>query len=42
MNGIFEGGQTHFEQIFERAAAALENALTAFNRAVENTRFLRT
>ena len=38
----WEGGQTHFEQIFERATAVLENAFRAFNRAVENTRFLRT
>ena len=35
-------GETHFEQIFERALDALQNALTAFNRAAEETRFLRT
>ncbi len=37
-----EEGKTHFEQVFERAADALGNAVVAFNYANENTRRLRT
>jgi len=36
-----ESGKTHFEQIMERAIAALGNAVTAFDYANENTRRLR-
>ncbi len=35
-------GKTHFEQIFDRAASALGNAVTAFDYANENTRRLRS
>ncbi len=34
-------GKTHFEQIFERATAALENANSVFERAADSTRLLR-
>ncbi|MBK8270626.1 MAG: hypothetical protein IPK83_20915 [Planctomycetes bacterium] len=34
-------GQTHFDQIYQRAVSALSNAVTAFNYANENTRRLR-
>ena len=34
-------GKTHFEQIHDRAMAALNNALTAFNHATESTQILR-
>jgi len=36
-----EQGKTHFEQVFERAAGALGNAVVAFNYANDNTRRLR-
>ncbi|MHC4744903.1 MAG: hypothetical protein ACYS8Z_23560, partial [Planctomycetota bacterium] len=34
-------GRTHFEQIYDRALTALNNALTAFNFANQNTQLLR-
>ena len=34
-------GKTHFDQVFERAVGALNNAVTCFNYANENTRRLR-
>ncbi|EDY83099.1 hypothetical protein VDG1235_2723 [Verrucomicrobiia bacterium DG1235] len=36
-----EAGKTHFEQIFERATAALNNAVNAFDSAKGSTQFLR-
>jgi len=35
-------GETHFEQIFERATAALSNANAVFERATDSTRLLRS
>ncbi len=37
-----EEGQTHFDQIYQRAVTAMSNAVTAFNYANENTRRLRS
>jgi hypothetical protein len=34
-------GKTHFEQIYDRAVAALNNAVTVFNHANNSTRLLR-
>lgn len=36
-----EEGKTHFEQIFERATVALNNAVNAFDKAKGSTQFLR-
>ncbi|MFT6242983.1 MAG: hypothetical protein ACJAQT_005096, partial [Akkermansiaceae bacterium] len=35
-------GETHFEQIFKRATAALNNANAVFERATDSTRLLRS
>ncbi|MEK6676771.1 MAG: hypothetical protein AABZ47_14100 [Planctomycetota bacterium] len=37
-----EQGKTHFDQVYERALAALRSAVTAFNFANQNTQRLRT
>jgi len=34
-------GETHFEQIYERALTALQNAVTVFNHAINSTQLLR-
>ncbi len=36
-----DAGKTHYEQIFERATTALQNAVDAFDKAKGSTRFLR-
>ena len=36
-----DAGNTHYEQIFERAIGALENAVSAFDNAKGSTQFLR-
>jgi uncharacterized delta-60 repeat protein len=36
-----DAGKTHYEQIYERAIGALENAVSAFNNAKGSTQFLR-
>ncbi len=38
---LLDEGQTHFDQVFKRAVAALTNAFTAFDYANESTRRLR-
>ncbi len=35
-------GQTHYDQIYQRALGALKNAVTAFGNAEDSTRFLRS
>lgn len=37
-----EDGETYFEQIYERAATALANASTVFEKATDSTRLLRS
>lgn len=36
-----DAGKTHYEQIYGRAVAALQNAVTAFGNAKDSTEFLR-
>lgn len=36
------GGKTHFEQVYDRAVAALQNANSVFKRAGDSTRLLRS
>jgi len=36
-----DGGESHFEQIFDRAVTALNHAITVFNRANKSTQLLR-
>lgn len=36
-----DAGKTHFEQIYERAAASMNNAVTVFNHANNSTQLLR-
>ncbi|MFC7336713.1 hypothetical protein ACFQY0_05960 [Haloferula chungangensis] len=38
----FIQGQTHYDQIYQRALKALTNAATAFSNAEDSTRFLRS
>lgn len=38
---LFDEGQTHFDQVFQRAITAMSNAVTAFDYANESTRRLR-
>lgn len=39
--GEIDRGKTHFEQIYERAVVALNNAITVFNHANNSTQLLR-
>jgi hypothetical protein len=38
---LISQGKTHFEQIYDRAVVALNNAITVFNRANNSTQLLR-